>query len=45
MPRETRPVKKSFPLSSVYGLLEPDPVVLVTTAHKGRSNILPTRMK
>jgi len=33
-------VKKSFPLSKVYGLLEPGPVVLVTTAHKGRANIM-----
>lgn len=33
-------MKKSFPLSRVYGLLEPGPVVLVTTAHKGRANIM-----
>ena len=33
-------MKKSFPLSKVYGLLEPGPVVLVTTAHKGRANIM-----
>jgi len=33
-------VKKSFPLSKVYGLLEPGPVVLVTTAQKGRSNVM-----
>jgi flavin reductase (DIM6/NTAB) family NADH-FMN oxidoreductase RutF len=32
--------KKSFPLSKVYGLLEPGPVVLVTTAHRGRANIM-----
>lgn len=32
--------KKSLPLSKVYGLLEPGPVVLVTTASKGRSNIM-----
>ena len=32
--------KKSFPLSGVYGLLEPGPVVLVTTAKGGRSNIM-----
>jgi len=32
--------KKSFPLSRVYGLLEPGPVVLVTTAGKGRPNIM-----
>ena len=33
-------MKKTFPLSRVYGLLEPGPVVLVTTAHKGRANIM-----
>ena len=33
-------VKRTFPLSKVYGLLEPGPVVLVTTAHKGRANIM-----
>jgi flavin reductase (DIM6/NTAB) family NADH-FMN oxidoreductase RutF len=32
--------KKSFPLSKVYRLLEPGPVVLVTTASKGRANIM-----
>ena len=32
--------RKSFPLSKVYGLLEPGPVVLVTTACAGRSNIM-----
>jgi flavin reductase (DIM6/NTAB) family NADH-FMN oxidoreductase RutF len=32
--------KKSFPLSRVYGLLEPGPVVLVTTARDGRTNIM-----
>ena len=35
-----RMAKKSFPLSKIYGLLEPGPVVLVTTAGKGRSNIM-----
>ena len=33
-------MKKSLPLSKVYGLLEPGPVVLVTTAHKGRANVM-----
>jgi flavin reductase (DIM6/NTAB) family NADH-FMN oxidoreductase RutF len=33
-------MKKPFPLSKVYGLLEPGPVVLVTTAQKGRANIM-----
>lgn len=32
--------KKSFPLSKVYRLIEPGPVVMVTTAHKGRANIM-----
>lgn len=32
--------KKSFPLSHVYRLLEPGPVVLVTTSHKGKANIM-----
>jgi len=32
--------KKSLPLSKVYGLLEPGPVVLLTTAEKGRPNIM-----
>jgi flavin reductase (DIM6/NTAB) family NADH-FMN oxidoreductase RutF len=33
-------MKKFFPLSKVYGLLEPGPVVLVTTAQKGRANVM-----
>ncbi len=33
MPRE-------FPLSKVYQLLEPGPVVLLTTAYKGKSNVM-----
>ena len=28
--------RRSFPLSKVYGLLEPGPVVLLSTAHKGK---------
>jgi flavin reductase (DIM6/NTAB) family NADH-FMN oxidoreductase RutF len=31
---------KSFPLPRVYQLLEPGPVVLVTTAHRGKVNIM-----
>lgn len=31
---------KDFPLSKVYQLLEPGPVVLLTTAHKGRANVM-----
>jgi flavin reductase (DIM6/NTAB) family NADH-FMN oxidoreductase RutF len=33
-------VKKTFPLPKVYGLLEPGPVVMVTTVRKGRPNIM-----
>src|SRR3990172_2383229 len=33
-------IKKTFLLSRVYRLLEPGPVVLVTTAHKGKANIM-----
>jgi flavin reductase (DIM6/NTAB) family NADH-FMN oxidoreductase RutF len=32
--------KKSYPLSRVYGLLEPGPVVLLTTARKGQANVM-----
>ena len=32
--------KRSFPLSKVYGLLEPGPVVLLSTAHRGRANVM-----
>ena len=32
--------KKSLPLSRVYRLLEPGPVVLLTTADKGRPNVM-----
>jgi len=32
--------KRSFPLPRVYRLLEPGPVVLVTTAQKGRANVM-----
>jgi len=32
--------RRSFPLPRVYGLLEPGPVVLLTTAHRGRSNVM-----
>lgn len=33
--------KRSCPLSRVYGLLEPGPVVLVTAARKGQANVMP----
>ena len=32
--------KRSCPLSRVYGLLEPGPVLLLTTAHKGKANVM-----
>lgn len=32
--------RKTYPLSRVYQLLEPGPVVLVTTAHRGKANIM-----
>ena len=38
--RKTGPAKRAFPLSKVYGLIEPGPVVLVTTARDGRPNIM-----
>jgi flavin reductase (DIM6/NTAB) family NADH-FMN oxidoreductase RutF len=31
---------RNLPLSKVYQLLEPGPVVLLTTAHKGRVNVM-----
>ena len=31
---------KNLPLSKVYQLLEPGPVVLLTTAYKGRANVM-----
>ncbi len=33
--------QRSFPLAKVYGLLEPGPVVLLTTAHRGQRNVMP----
>lgn len=32
--------RRSLPLSKVYGLLEPGPVVLITTARSGRQDIM-----
>lgn len=34
-------MKRTLPLADVYRLLEPGPVVLLTTARKGRFNIMP----
>jgi len=33
--------KKKFPLTEVYRLLEPGPVVLLTTRRAGRANVMP----
>ena len=33
--------RRSFPLSRVYTLLEPGPVVMLTTARHGRPNVMP----
>jgi flavin reductase (DIM6/NTAB) family NADH-FMN oxidoreductase RutF len=33
--------KKKFPLSEVYRLLEPGPVLLLTTIRAGRANVMP----
>jgi flavin reductase (DIM6/NTAB) family NADH-FMN oxidoreductase RutF len=33
--------RRPFPLSRVYGLLEPGPVVLLTTSRRGRPNVMP----
>ena len=33
--------KKKFPLSEVYRMLEPGPVVLLTTIRAGRANVMP----
>jgi flavin reductase (DIM6/NTAB) family NADH-FMN oxidoreductase RutF len=32
--------KRAYPQSRVYGLLEPGPVVLLTTSHRGRINVM-----
>lgn len=32
--------RRSFPLAKVYGLLEPGPVVLLTTTRRGRPNVM-----
>jgi flavin reductase (DIM6/NTAB) family NADH-FMN oxidoreductase RutF len=33
-------IKRSLPLAQVYRLLEPGPVVLLSTAHRGRTNVM-----
>jgi flavin reductase (DIM6/NTAB) family NADH-FMN oxidoreductase RutF len=32
--------KRTFPLARVYSLLEPGPVVMMTTSKKGRPNVM-----
>lgn len=32
--------KTAFPLAAVYGLLEPGPVLLLSTAHRGKNNVM-----
>lgn len=32
--------KRSYPLARVYGLLEPGPVLLLSTAQRGRANVM-----
>lgn len=34
-------MKKAYPLSKVYALLEPGPVILVSTSLNGRNNVMP----
>ena len=31
---------KELPLAKVYQLIEPGPVVMLTTSHKGRQNVM-----
>jgi flavin reductase (DIM6/NTAB) family NADH-FMN oxidoreductase RutF len=38
--RPGRSGKRNLPLSRVYALLEPGPVVLLTTAYRGRANVM-----
>lgn len=38
--RDLRHRRKSYPLSAVYRLMEPGPVVLLTTIRKGRPNVM-----
>ena len=41
LPAASQQPKKSFPLSKVHQLLEPGPVIMVTTSHKGKDNVMP----
>lgn len=38
--KESSPALEQYPLSKVYRLLEPGPVVMLTTFHQGRANIM-----
>jgi flavin reductase (DIM6/NTAB) family NADH-FMN oxidoreductase RutF len=33
-------IKSPFPLAKVYGLLEPGPVLLLSTRHRGKNNVM-----
>lgn len=35
------PMKRELPLSDVYAVLEPGPVVLLTTSHQGKADVMP----
>lgn len=37
---KTLPRKRAYPLAKVYGLLEPGPVLLLSTAQRGRANVM-----
>ena len=39
--RRRATARKALPLAKVYGLLEPGPVVLLSTARAGRANVMP----
>jgi hypothetical protein len=38
--KRSEPPVKTLPLSEVYQHIEPGPVVLLTTAHEGRANVM-----
>ena len=42
---KSRMKKTTYPLSEVYRLLEPCPVVLVTTARAGQANVMPMSLQ